>query len=121
MIRLRAILLARDVNPLNVSITHATRDPGSLLAWARSDVFAFVINYKQDTDQAALAAEEQWTRELVDAALSVNGSYYLGYRLNATPEQFARAYPRAAEFVALKRKLDPTNKFRNRLIDRYLH
>ena len=118
--RMRAILLARDVNVLNVAITHAQRDPGSLLAWARTDVFAFVINYKQDTAPAALAAEQQWTRELVDAALGVDGSYYLGYRLNATPEQFARAYPRAAEFVALKHRLDPTNKFRNRLIDRYL-
>ncbi len=39
----------------------------------------------------------------------------------ATPEQFRRAYPRAAEFLALKRRLDPTNKFRNELLDKYLY
>lgn len=46
---------------------------------------------------------------------------YLPYQLHATPEQFRRAYPRAAEFVALKRRLDPTNKFRNELLDKYLY
>jgi FAD/FMN-containing dehydrogenase len=118
--KMREILRLRDVNVLNISITHSLQDPGSLLAWAQTDVVSFLIHYKQDTTRAALAAEEVWTRELVNAALNVNGSYYLGYRLNATPEQFARAYPHAAEFVALKRRVDPTNKFRNRLIDRYL-
>jgi FAD/FMN-containing dehydrogenase len=121
VLKMREILQSRGVNVLDISVRHVLRDPGSLLAWAQTDVFAFVISYKQDTDDSALAAEEAWTRELVDAALSVNGSYYLGYRLNATPRQFARAYPRAPEFVALKRRVDPTNKFRNRLVDRYLH
>jgi len=118
--KMREILRLRNVNVLNVSITHSLKDPGSLLAWAQTDVVSFLIHYNQDTTPEALAAEEVWTRELVNAALNVNGSYYLGYRLNATAEQFARAYPRAAEFVALKHRVDPTNKFRNRLIDRYL-
>jgi len=53
--------------------------------------------------------------------LDLDGSYYLPYQLHATPEQFRRAYPRAAEFVALKRRLDPANKFRNELLDKYLN
>ena len=31
------------VNVLNVSIRHARADPGSLLAWAREECFAFVV------------------------------------------------------------------------------
>ena len=57
---------------------------------------------------------------MIDASLDCGGSYYLPYQLHATEEQFHRAYPRASEFLALKQRLDPTNKFRNELIDKYL-
>ena len=59
-------------------------------------------------------------RELIDAALRHGGRYYLPYRLDATREQFARAYPEAAAFAALKKCIDPANRFRNLLWDRYL-
>jgi FAD/FMN-containing dehydrogenase len=119
--QMRRVLQTHDVNVVNVSIRHSTQDPGSLLAWARSEVFAFVVYYKQRTDEKALTEAGVWTRELIDAALSVAGSYYLPYQLYATEEQFRRAYPRVAEFVALKQQLDPTNKFRNELLDKYYH
>jgi FAD/FMN-containing dehydrogenase len=118
--RMREVLRRHQVNVVNVSIRHATPNPGSLLAWARTEVFAFVIYYQQGTDSEAQAAAGVWTRELIDAALSVGGSYYLPYQLHATEEQFRRAYPRAGELVALKQRLDPRNKFRNRLVDKYL-
>ncbi|MGH7517461.1 MAG: FAD-binding protein [Gemmatimonadales bacterium] len=117
--RLRSILRRHDVNVINVSIRHARPDPGALLAWARGEVFAFVIYYKQGTDATARERVGRWTRELIDAALASGGSYYLPYQPHATDAQFLRAYPRAPEFFALKRRLDPTNKFRNRLWDRY--
>jgi FAD/FMN-containing dehydrogenase len=71
------------------------------------------------TNRAAQAAVGVWSRELIDVALSVGGSYYLPYQLHATGEQFRRAYPRAGEFLALKQRLDPRNKFRNQLVDKY--
>ena len=117
--RMRDVLRRHHVNVINVSIRHAKADPGSLLAWARAEVFAFVIYYKQNTDVTARKEVASWTRELTDAALSVGGSYYLPYQPHATVEQFIRAYPRAPEFFALKRRLDPTNKFRNKLWDKY--
>jgi FAD/FMN-containing dehydrogenase len=117
--QMRRVLQTHDVNVVNVSIRHSMKDPGSLLAWARVEVFAFVIYYKQPTDPRAPTDAGVWTRELVDAALNVGGSYYLPYQLHATKEQFRRAYPRAAEFFALKQRLDPTNKFRNELLDKY--
>jgi hypothetical protein len=118
--KLRDVLHRRHrVNVINVSIRHAKPDPGSLLAWARTEVFAFVLYYEQGTDPAAREQVGAWTRELVDAALSVGGSYYLPYQPQATEEQFLRAYPRAPEFFALKARLDPGNKFRNKLWDKY--
>jgi len=118
---MRGILRRRHAHVINISIRHATQDPGSLLAWARTEVFAFVIYYKQGTSDSAKKQVTAWTRELTDAALSVGGSYYLPYQIQATQEQFLRAYPRALEFFALKRRLDPANKFRNELWNRYYH
>jgi FAD/FMN-containing dehydrogenase len=119
--RMREVFTRHDVNVLNVSIRYAKQDPGSLLAWARTEVFAFVIYYKQGTSASAQNEVGVWTRELVDAALSAGGSYYLPYQLHATEAQFLRAYPRSSEFFALKRRLDPTNKFRNELWNKYYH
>jgi FAD/FMN-containing dehydrogenase len=61
-----------------------------------------------------------WTRELVEAALANGGRYYLPYRLNATNEQFERAYPEARAFATLKARIDPGNRLRNLLWDKYL-
>lgn len=116
---MRTIFQAHNVNVINVSIRHANADPGSLLAWAREECFAFVVYYKQDTSASARDTVGRWTRELIDAAVAAGGTYYLPYQLHATPEQFLRAYPRAEEFFALKRRVDPTNKFRNKLWDMY--
>ena len=116
---LAGILNRHHVNTVNVSIRHATKDPGTLLAWARDEVFAFVLYYKQGTGAADREAVGVWTRELIDAAIATGGTYYLPYQIHATHEQFLKAYPRAGEFFALKKRLDPTNKFRNKLWDAY--
>ena len=117
--RLRHILREAKVNVVNVSVRHALPDSGTLLTWAPTEVFAFVLYYRQGTDGAARRAAGQWTRELVEAALNAGGRYYLPYQPAATREQFLRAYPRSAEFFALKRRVDPTNKFTNTLWDLY--
>ena len=119
--RMQTILGGHHVNVLNISIRHAKQDAGSMLAWARTEVFAFVIYYKQGTSERDKSEVGLWTRELIDAALNLGGSYYLPYQLHATEEQFRRAYLRAPEFLELKRLLDPTNKFRNELLDKYLY
>jgi FAD/FMN-containing dehydrogenase/uncharacterized membrane protein YhaH (DUF805 family)/SAM-dependent methyltransferase len=113
------ILRRHDVNAINISIRHARADAGSLLAWAREEVFALVLYHKQGVGPHDCNRVGVWTRELIDAVLGVGGSYYLPYQLHATAEQFHRAYPRAREFFALKRRLDPMFRFRNSLWDKY--
>src|SRR5512146_548322 len=119
--RLRHILQSHRVNAVNVSIRHALPDPGTYLAWAPgpADVFAYVLYYKQGTGPEARQEVGRWTRELIEAAIQSGGRYYLPYQPLATREQFARAYPRASELFALKRRIDPTSKFTNTLWDLY--
>ncbi len=117
--KMRAVFQKHHVNVINVSIRHARPDPGTLLAWAPRECFAFVVYYKQGTTTVDRRAVGVWTREMTDSILSVGGTYYLPYQPWATDAQFLRAYPRAPEFFALKKRLDPTNKFRNTLWDKY--
>jgi FAD/FMN-containing dehydrogenase len=117
--KMAEILNRHGVNTINISIRHAQPDPGTLLAWARSEVFAFVLYYKQGTSEADRKEVGAWTRELIDAATGLGGAYYLPYQILATPTQFHAAYPRAAALFTLKQRLDPTDKFRNKLWDAY--
>jgi FAD/FMN-containing dehydrogenase len=117
--KMAEILRRHRVNTVNVSIRHALSDPGTLLAWAKEECFAFVLYYKQRTRENAKARVAVWTRELIEAALSEQGCYYLPYQIHATHDQFHRAYPRAREFFALKDKVDPDYRLRNRLWDAY--
>lgn len=114
------ILRSHRVDALNVSIRHSPADEQSLLKWAPTEVFSFVLYYKQRTHPEAGPAASIWTQELIDAALKSGGRYYLPYRLDATRAQFSAAYPEAVAFAALKKRIDPGYRFRNLLWDKYL-
>lgn len=116
---MKKIFNDNDVNVINVSIRHSLPDSGAKLAWADKEVFAFVVYYKQGTDEKAKDEVTKWTRQMIDAAISVGGTYYLPYQLLATNEQIHKAYPRLDEYFAIKKKYDPTNKFTNALWDKY--
>jgi len=117
--KLADILRRNQVNVLNVSIRHALPDTESLLSWSPTEVFSFVIYYEQGTTDEDKKAVALWTNELIDAALSERGTYYLPYQIIASKEQFLKAYPGSQKYFALKEKVDPTYKFRNKLWDRY--
>lgn len=114
------VLRQHEVNALNVSIRHSPADPDALMAWAKEDVFSFVLYYKQRTWARASAQVGVWTRALIDAVLRHEGRYYLPYQPHATREQFQRAYPEAAALRRLKDEVDPGWKFSNELWRRYL-
>lgn len=117
--KLSEILQRHKVNALNVSIRHALPDTESILSWSPTEVFSFVLYYEQGTEEADKAAVRIWTNELINAALSENGRYYLPYQIIATKDQFLKAYPDAPKYFAIKQSVDPTYKFRNKLWDSY--
>lgn len=117
--KMRTIFQKYEVNVMNVSLRHALPDNESYLSWANKEVFAFVIYYKQKTDNKAKEAVKQWTLEMTDAILSENGTWYLPYQPHATLEQFKKGYPNYNEYFNLKNKLDPNQRFTNKLLDKY--
>lgn len=116
---MREIFVRHDVNVINISIRHALPDAGSYLAWAREEVFAFVVYYNQKTAIPERDEVAVWTRELIDAVIAVWGRYYLPYQLHGTLSQVKKAYPRWDEYTELKKKYDPTGKFSNMLFEKY--
>ncbi|SED59306.1 FAD-binding oxidoreductase [Pseudomonas anguilliseptica] len=119
VVGMKDVLKQHKVKIANISIRHAKADPGTLLAWARGDTFALVLYYRQGVSPSERAIVTDWTRQLIDLVIAHQGSYYLPYQIHASREQFLAAYPRAKEFFALKKRVDPTNKFRNKLWDAY--
>jgi hypothetical protein len=112
---MRDVFADYDVNIVNVSIRHAHKDPGTLLAWAPQEMFAFVVYYRQRVDAAGREHTRVWSQAMIDAVLAVGGTYYLPYQVLATDAQFRQAYPRAGEYFTLKDEVDPDHRFRNAL------
>ena len=117
--KMKAIYEKYDVNILNVSLRHALQNDESYLTWARGEVFAFVVYYKQGTSQEAQAHVKRWTQEMTEAILSENGTWYLPYQPHATIEQFKQGYPNYQLYFDMKKKLDPNHRLTNKLLDKY--
>ncbi|MEM6305863.1 MAG: FAD-binding protein [Pseudomonadota bacterium] len=118
--------LCRQVIPasyqefLNVTLRFINTDAESWLSYATVPRIAAVMSFSQEMTTRAEADMARMTRELTEGIIGIGGTYYLPYRPHPTVAQMTRAYPRAAEFAAAKRALDPDLLFRNNLWDSYL-
>lgn len=117
--RLRLIIPAYRADLLNVTIRFVGTDRESFLRYADQDMFALVMLFHQPRTQQADQNMAAMTHEMVEAALKLEGRYYLPYRLHATVEQFYRSYPQAQQFFDLKRTYDPEEVFQNALYQKY--
>lgn len=117
--KMKAIYEKYDVNIINVSLRHAYPDKESYLSWAREEVFAFVIYYKQGTDDASKDNVKEWTVEMTDAILSENGAWYLPYQPHASITQFKAGFPNSAQYFEIKNLQDSLHRFTNKLLDKY--
>ncbi len=117
--RLRVLLPRHRADLLNVTVRSVRRDGETVLRYADRDMFSFVMLFNQPRTPEADTRMEALTRELIDAALNLEGTYYLPYRLHATPAQFHKAYPEAVHFFERKRHYDPGGLFQNQFSERY--
>ncbi len=120
MDRFREILIAGKMNVLSSTVRYVTLNATPALAYApQDDVFAVIqmSNVGQLPDEQAHA--EAVTRQLVDAALEHDGTYYLTYQLYPTPEQLHGAYPNARHAFERKRFYDPDEMFTSQFYERY--
>ena len=120
------VSLCRTVIPgsyqefLNVTLRYVDSDPESWLSYATTPRIAAVMSFSQEMTARAEADMQRMTQELIEGVIAIGGTYYLPYRLHARQDQLVRAYPRASDFAAAKRELDPDLLMRNNLWDSYL-
>src|SRR4030095_4111940 len=87
------------------------RDDESFLAWAKEPYACIIFNLLTFHTLDGLEASARSFRGLVDLAIAHGGSYYLTYHKFAKPEQVMACYPQFKQFLDLKRKYDPAERF----------
>ena len=90
-----------------------------MLSYANDDVFAVVLYFSQSANSEGNADMGRLTRQLIDVAESLDGSFYLPYQLRYTKQQLRAAYPELDVFLDLKTRYDPSGVFSNRLYEKY--
>jgi len=116
---LRSIVRRDGSNLLNVTIRSVQMDNVSALPYAKQDMFAFVLYFNQKLDAQQSEILRRTTVDLIDLAMSQNGTYYLPYQLYYSSEQLHRAYPEIDTFFAAKKHYDPDGLFTNKFFEKY--
>ncbi len=115
---LRRDFLAHDVELIYGTIRFIEKDDESFLPWARERYACIVMNLHTAHSAAGLRKAERDFRRIIDRAIQYEGSYFLTYHRWATREQVETCYPQFVEFLRLKRKHDPDERFQS---DWYRH
>jgi FAD/FMN-containing dehydrogenase len=114
---------AADFRRERVDLVYGTvrlirRDDETFLAWARADWACVIFNLHVRHDPHGLARSAEAFRRLIDMAIRRGGSYYLTYHRHATRAQVEACHARVREFLALKLRHDPEERFQS---DWYRH
>lgn len=104
---------------MNITVRNVLEDNDSLMTYAQSDVYGFVMLFNQKLNSESNEKMKQMTEDLVDLAQSCGGSFYLPYRLHYNRKQLLLSYPRVSELFQLKLKYDPSEIFQNKFYLKY--
>ena len=95
------------------TVRYIEKDDETFLAWARQPYAAIVMNLRVTHDDAGIEEAKGQFRGIIDDALSMDGSYYLTYHRWARKDQVLKAYPQFPEFLRLKLRYDPKERFQS--------
>ena len=110
-----------QVNILNVSLRYVKAGQVPILNYCSEDRMAVVLYINIGNNRFSIWTAQYWTRLLIDASLSVDGTYYLPYLPFATIRQFRKGYPRWKEYLEVKEEWDPENRLRNLFLSEYAY
>ena len=110
--------VAKTFRGNNVPIVYGTvrlieQDNESFLAWAKQPYACIIFNLHTVHTPDGLEQAGQAFRDLIDMGMKRGGRYYLTYHRHARRDQVEACYPQMAEFLRLKRKHDPEERFQS--------
>jgi FAD/FMN-containing dehydrogenase len=89
------------------------KDEECFLTWAKDSYACVIFNLHVDQNVEGLEKAKRNFRFLIDMAIKYKGSYFLTYHRFATREQVLACYPQFPEFLKLKKKYDPEERFQS--------
>ena len=116
---MKPILKNSNIDLINITIRGVHQDNDSYLAYARENVFGFVLLFNQKKTEEQEREMKILTNQLVDMALKNDGTFYLPYRLHIDKDKMRKSYPQADKFFELKLKYDPNEIFNNKFYEHY--
>jgi FAD/FMN-containing dehydrogenase len=116
---------AADFRQHGVDLIYGTvrlieRDTDSFLPWARQDYACVIFNLHTPHTTDGIDATHRAFRRLIDMAIARGGSFYLTYSRAASTAQVSACYPRFVEFLELKRRYDPQQRFQSNWYRHYV-
>ena len=95
------------------------RDDESFLAWATQPYACIIFNLHTVHTPDGIERAGQAFRDLIDLGMKRGGRYYLTYHRHARRDQVQRCYPQMLEFLKLKLKYDPQERFQSTWYQHY--
>ena len=89
------------------------QDDESVLAWAKAPYACIIFNLHVVHTADGIARAGQAFRDLIDMGIKQGGRYYLTYHRHARRDQVEACYPELPEFLRLKRRYDPDERFQS--------
>jgi FAD/FMN-containing dehydrogenase len=99
------------VQGVDVRLTQPEEE--TFLRWARKQYTEVTLSLSALGTIGGAVRDTQLRRELIDAAIEAGGSFPIARTRDATREQVAACYPELPEFLAEKRRVDPSEKLVN--------
>lgn len=116
--QLREDFRKNDTNVVYGTVRLIEKDSESFLAWAKQNYAATVFNFHVEHTPDGIEKAKAQFQHIIDRALEHGGSYFLTYHRWARKDQVLNAYPQMPEFLRLKKKYDPEERFQS---DWYRH
>lgn len=109
--RADAIQHRMDVTYGTIRLVEPDRD--TYLPWATAPWACIVVNlHVHHTDEGIRKVRRDF-RRLIDRAVELGGTYFLTYHRWSTRAQVEACHPRFGNFLRLKRKYDPNERFQS--------
>ena len=111
MLEAGRVLRETKANLVYGTVRYIEKDDETFLPWAKDSFACVVMNLRVTHDAQGIEQAAGQFRALIDTALARDGSFFLTYHRWARKDQILKAYPQFPEFLRLKRRYDPEERF----------
>ena len=110
--------MKKDVRRHKINLVYGTirfieQDKDTFLPWAKEQSVCVLCNLHVDHTSVGLKKAAADFQRIIQRTVEHKGRYFLTYHRWAKKEQVLAAYPQFVDFLRLKKKYDPNERFRS--------